>query len=288
VNAQAAPASWLEERLVSRLHVAAHADRWTLSPAAFGKWLDTSARRAFSDDRPDARELERYLTSLHLEDLALAAACAEGIDPAWDQFVRDYRPVLYRAADALDPSGGARELADALYGELFGLTEREGTRQSPFRYFHGRSSLATWLRAILSQRFVDRFRRDCRLVPLPEEEDRQPAAVAAELDSPKAATYIKVMQRVITAEVATLPPRDRLRLRLYYGQRLTLAQIGKALREHEATVSRHLARSRREVRRLVEARLRDEERMTGDEIEECFATVVRDAGPLDIGELLGS
>ena len=35
-----------------------------------------------------------------------------------------------------------------------------------------------------------------------------------------------------------LPARDRLRLACYYAQGLTLAQIGRTLREHEATTSK--------------------------------------------------
>jgi len=38
----------------------------------------------------------------HLEDLALACACASGHEGAWEHFVREYRPLLYRAADAID------------------------------------------------------------------------------------------------------------------------------------------------------------------------------------------
>ena len=55
------------------------------------------------------REVSRYLSSLHLEDLALACACALGDSAAWDHFVLEMRPGLYRAADALDRSGDARE-----------------------------------------------------------------------------------------------------------------------------------------------------------------------------------
>src|SRR4029079_14180055 len=100
---------------------------------------------------------------------ALARPWAEGTEPAWDRFVRDYRPVLYRAADALDPSGGARELADSLYGDLYGVQVRGSDRRSLFRYFQGRSSLATWLRAVLAQRYVDRLRAGRRLTPLPDD-----------------------------------------------------------------------------------------------------------------------
>ena len=73
---------------------------------------------------------------------------------AWDHFVTEFRPVLYRAADAIDRSGRAREVADALYGELYS--------KALFRYFHGRSSLATWLRSLVSQRYVDRIRETRR------------------------------------------------------------------------------------------------------------------------------
>ena len=110
------------------------------------------------------------LESLRLEDLALACACAEGNAAAWDHFVLEYRPVLYRSADAMDSSGGARELADSLYADLFGLPAEGDERRSLFRYFHGRSSLATWLRAVLAQRQVDRARAAAKTAPLPDED----------------------------------------------------------------------------------------------------------------------
>ena len=123
---------------------------------------------------PMRPQLERHFASLRLDELALACACAEGREAAWEHFVREYRPVLYRAASAIDASGGARDLADALYAELFGLTERDGARRSHFEYFHGRSSLATWLRAVLAQRSVDRARAARRLAPLPDEDAAAP------------------------------------------------------------------------------------------------------------------
>src|SRR5206468_3028178 len=107
--------------------------------------------------------------SRYADDLVLASACAAGDDVAWERFIREYRPVLYRAADALDSTGRAREIADALYADLYGLKERGGERQSLFRYYHGRSSLATWLRAVLAQRYVDRVRADRRVEPLPDD-----------------------------------------------------------------------------------------------------------------------
>ena len=131
-----------------------------------------------------APDVERYLTSLHLEDLALACACADGHEPAWEHFVRVHRPVLYRAADAMNPGGGTREIADALYGDLYGMKEKDGERQSLFRYFHGRSSLATWLRAVLSQRYIDSIRSNRRTESI-DDEVHQDYAVASPAPDPR-------------------------------------------------------------------------------------------------------
>jgi RNA polymerase sigma-70 factor (ECF subfamily) len=253
----------------------------------FALALESSAARAFTGELPRGDQVERYLASLHLEDLALACACAEGHEGAWEHFVREHRPVLYRAADAIDRTGGARDLADALYAELFGLTERGGERLSLFRYFHGRSSLATWLRAVLAQRHVDRVRGARRLDPLPADGDVDAIPAKGESRHPERARYLALMRRAVSAAVTRLAPRDRLRLACYYAQGLTLAQIGRALGEHEATSSRHLARTRRAIREDVERQLRQDELMSEDEVAECFSSVVEDAGPLDLADMLG-
>lgn len=268
---------------LERLYRRAEANRWSTPRHAFADALERSARRAFQSE-PSSRDVERHAEGLHLQDLALACACAAGVEPAWEHFVREFRPVLYRAADALDPTGGARELADSLYGELFGLLEREGRRRSHFDYFHGRSSLATWLRAVLTQRHIDRLRGRRRLEPLPEEDGPGAPHSTDQASDPRRQRYLAVMRRAVATAVAALPARDRIRLNCYYAESLTLAQIGRTLGEHEATVSRHLTRSRRAVRDTVAQCLRAEEGMGHDEIQACFSSVVEDAGPLNLSD----
>ena len=56
------------------------------------------------------------------------------------------------------------------------------------------------------------------------------------------------MREVLGSVIAALEPRDRLRLGCYYAQEMTLAQIGRLIGEHEASVSRHLARIRRAMK----------------------------------------
>jgi hypothetical protein len=237
----------IDQRLVERLYRQAKGERWRTPMSRFAQALDASAERALAGRTQDSRALERYLASLHLEDLALACACAEGDDGAWEHFVLEQRPLLYRAADVLDPSGGARDLADALYADLFGLENRGGERRSLFRYFHGRSGLTTSR-------------------PIEPDRDR----------------YLGLIRKALERSVAGLAPRDRLRLSCYYAQELTLAQTGRMLGEHEATSSRQLARTRAAIRDAVDRRLRAEDGLGDAEVALCFEYVTEDAGALDL------
>ena len=276
----------IDERLGERIYRQAKGERWRVRKDRFAHALQSSAERMFAGRRPGSQELERYLGSLHLEDLALACACAAGDEEAWEHFMLEQRPLLYRAADVLDPGGGARDLADSLYAELFGLRSGEGERQSLFRYFHGRSSLTTWLRAVLAQRFVDRLRATRRLEPLPEEDSAFAFQAPARAIEPDRDRYLGLMTQALTRALAGLAARDRLRLACYYAQELTLAQTGKVLGEHEATVSRALARTRRTIRHAVERDLGDKAGLTGAEIARCFELITEDAGPLSVSEML--
>jgi RNA polymerase sigma-70 factor, ECF subfamily len=276
----------IDAKLVERLYREAHGERWRVSLSLFTAALESSAEHAHAGRRLESRELERYLGALHLEDLALACACAAGDEDAWEHFVFQQRPLLYRAADALDPGGSARDLADSLYAELFGLRDREGERQSLFRYFHGRSSLTTWLRAVLAQRYVDRLRTHRRLDALPDEESSAALQAPSRPIEPDRYRHLELMRRSLERAVASLPARDRLRLACYYAQELTLAETGRVLGEHEATSSRQLARTRRTIREDVERQLRIERGLSDAEIAQCFASVSEDAGPLDLRQML--
>lgn len=270
---------------LARAYDRARAEQWGLDAAAFGRVLEASLARAAADDGP-AFDAARCIDSLHLEELALAAGCAAGHERAWDHFVREYRPAIYRAAAAIDGEGG-RELADGLYADLFGVDSDGGERRSLFRYFSGRSKLATWLRAVLAQRHIDGLRARRRLTSLPED-DTLPAAAPVRSAAPEHARFARLIELVFTAAVAALGDRDRLRLSLYYVRDLTLAQIGRLLREHEGTVSRHLARTRRDLRASMEIRLRDEHGLDPRGIDDCFRAVLDDAGELDLARAIGA
>ena len=275
------PSRSISAALLDELYGRAKAARWTLAPERFAQALEASAAKAFAGAEPSASDLEHYLSSLRLEEFALACACAVGIDAAWNHFVLEYRPVLYRTAEAFDPAGG-RELADSLYGDLYGLRTDANERGSLFRYYHGRSSLVTWLRAVLAQRRVNRARAERRMAPMPEQEPLAPQTPPADPDQKR---FRSLIQTTFGKVVAQLESKDRLRLRYYYAQELTLAETGKLLHEHEATVSRQLARTRKAIRLEVERHL-GAAGLNMEQIERCFECAAEEAGPLDLNDEL--
>jgi RNA polymerase sigma factor (sigma-70 family) len=279
----------IDRPLVARLYGRAAAARWGVTIDQFHAALEVSAAHAFPDGPPASPRLRDYLSSLHVEDLALAIACAAGRDDAWDHFIREHRPGLYRAAEVIDRTGGGRELADSLYADLFGLRERDGVRQSLFRYFHGRSALGTWVRAILAQRHVDRVRIGRRLEPLPEEDAPDALSSPAVATVPDPARPIRTSLVIAALKDATgqLDTRDRLRLGGYYVQRMTLAAIGRLMGEHEGSVSRHLTRIRGIVRDRVETTLRGRG-LDEAAIDEAIRVVIEDPGTMDVAEVVGA
>ena len=150
----------VSETILDSLYVESRAAQWGLTLAQFAAALERSLRKRFAEIPPASRDhLVEYLQTLYLQDLALATACLEGSESAWEYFVREYRSPLRAAAGAITKGSragaNAQELADSLFAELFGLVDGKRGERSLFRYFHGRSSLKTWLRAILAQRHVD-------------------------------------------------------------------------------------------------------------------------------------
>lgn len=300
-NSSPDPASLLLEiqaRLDS-LYAESQAREWSLSPEGFRAALERSVRRRFDGCQPSREELAGYLETLHVADLVLASACMEGSETAWEFFVRTYRPYLRSSACAITRNSTAgMELADSLFAELFGLTDGKHGESSLFRYFHGRSSLKTWLRTVLAQRHVDQLRRTRRWEPLEREDGIEKPLLkenrpATPLD-PYRGLYLRRFLYALTVCLAALENEDRQRLELYYAREKTLAEIGRILGEHESSVSRNLDRARKELRRSVEANLRTGispgqespsfEPMSDAEIAACFQYASEDA-PIDFRQL---
>ena len=68
---------------------------------------------------------------------------------------------------AREPSA-AQDMSDSLYGDLYGLTSSDSIRASKLISYTGRGSLEGWLRTVLAQEFINRYRKNKRLVSLDE------------------------------------------------------------------------------------------------------------------------
>lgn len=280
------------EQLVVSLYSQSASARWGLSQSQFTSSLERSVRKRFPEGAPSPARLEEYLLTLHLEDLALTTACIEGAEAAWEYFVEEYRGYLRAAAGAITKASryGAnpQELADSLFSDLFGLMDGKRGERSLFRYFHGRSSLRTWLRTVLAQRHVDYIRSRRRIESLDAEDGEKPVLPAERVDQPlrdpHRAHYLSCFSSALAHCLKLLQPGDRERLELYYVRQMKLVEIGRQLGEHESSVSRNLERIRQELRGLAEQHLRDAFSLSDAEIQQCFVYAAEDV-PIDFRQL---
>src|SRR3984957_9458425 len=282
--------------------VLAGIERWGVSRERFTEELARCGEAKFPGKQPTMEELKPYLGSLRLDDLGLACACADGVAEAWEHFVGMYRAYLRACAGAMLKRSAsapeAQELADSLFAELYGLSADK--RGSLLRYFHGRSSLKTWLRAVLAQRHVDRIRAGRKFEELGDENRADGgklggSAAVSQIADPHRATYLLKFTNALQTALENLDARDVELLRMYYAEQKKLAEIGRGLGEHESSVSRHLEKVRQDVRRTVEDILRGgSEAVNGDgrsggmsdaEIALCFEYGAEDA-PIDLDKLL--
>ena len=269
------------------LYARSGASAWDVSIETFSVRLNVCVTKRFQGAAASERDVDAFVRSLHLEDLALACACAAGHERAWEHFVRELRPSLYAAARRMTTPDRARELADSLFAELFGLETRGGQRRSLLDYYHGRARLSTWLRTVMAQRQVDAIRTSARLVPLDDADHVAGEAEAQPFPNPRRKESVELAQRALDSAVAALEPRDRLRLRLYYAEGLKLAQIGRLLNEHEATASRKLERVRREIRERIERTLQHECGLRPDAVAECLEEAAG-APEMDLSRVLAA
>lgn len=215
----------------------------------------------------------------YLADLVLARACARGNEAAWERFVELYREMLYRAARVIaqDDSTG-RELADSLYASLFGLrTGKDGQRISKLESYLGRGSLEGWLRIVLAQEYVNRFRAARRFVGFTD-------TIACRQDTGNAVPQNAKLADATDTVLAALSSEERFLLSAYYLDGRTLAELGRMLSVHESTVSRRLEKIAAALRKKIVRKL-CESGIERRDAEEMLAVDVRDLN-LDIRERL--
>jgi len=238
--------------LLAELHSKAGCDKIGLTRESFAAMLRDVGTKC-SPSGSEA-ELRGFFLSLRVDELALARACAAGNEAAWEAFLTRFREKLYLSALRITrEDSSAHELADNLYADLYGTTTRDGQRVSKLASYTGRGSLEGWLRTVLAQEYVNRYRRTKRLVSLDEESEE-----GVQFRAPDPDTGIAVDNRLsdaTDAALAQLPAEDRLILSAYYLDGRTLAEIARMLGVHESTISRKLDKLAKSLRKQILAAL---------------------------------
>lgn len=261
------------EPLAPELYAKSGAARFGLLPEEFTGILGQIAAK-YLTDAADEAALHALLNSLHIEELALARACAAGNDEAWQALLTRYQEILSRAALGITrEESKASELTGSLYADLYGTQLRDGVRVSKLSSYNGRGSLAGWLRTILAQQYVNQFRAGRKLVSLQEgTEDGQQFSAP----DPEPAQVVDSRLAAATgAALDAMPPEDRTMIASYYIDGLTLARVAKLLGVHESTISRRLVQVVRGLRRDILERL-EGSGMSPRQAQEALEVDVRD------------
>jgi RNA polymerase sigma-70 factor, ECF subfamily len=246
-----------------------------LTREQFGAILNEVAAKYLPADA-SPRDTSAFFAGLRVEELALARACAAGQERAWEIFMARYREKLYDIAGYIaKESSAARELADSLYADLYGTTTRDGQRISKLASYTGRGSLEGWLRTVMAQEFVNRFRRQRRLVSL-DEESEEGAQFAAK--DPAPAVVVDPRVEAATDEaLSRLAAEECFILASYYLDGRTLAEIARTLAVHESTISRKVDKLAKSLRKQIITAL-ERKGMSRRQAEEALEVDVRDLG----------
>jgi RNA polymerase sigma-70 factor (ECF subfamily) len=216
----------------------------------------------------------RLLESLHVEELVLARACAAGNERAWEVFLTRYRSTLFESAYKIAPTESmGRELADSLYAELYGVDAKGQQRTSKLMYYQGRGSLQGWLRVVVAQEYINRYRSARRETSLDEAVEE-----GAQFEAPQSDVAVADprVEAAAEAELAGLDANERFLLAAYFLDHRTLAEIAKLQGVHESTISRKLERITVAVRKRIRKRMMDAG-MSARQADEAMAEVdVRD------------
>jgi RNA polymerase sigma-70 factor (ECF subfamily) len=248
-----APVQSAVSDLLAELYAKGGCDKIGLARESFSSILCAVATKYLppAANHADART---FLLTLRVEELALAQSCAVGNNSAWEIFLTRYREKLYQSALRIArEDSSARDLADSLYAELYGTTTRDGERISKLASFTGRGSLEGWLRTVLAQEFVNRYRRTRRLVSL-DEESEDGAQFAAPQPEPLPSADSR-LESATDAALVSLPSEDRMVLAAYYLDGRTLAEIARILGVHESTISRKVDKLAKSLRKKILAHM---------------------------------
>ena len=215
-----------------------------------------------------------FVDSLHTCDLYLAAACAYHSSAAWSRFMRLYLKFLNDRALSVSPSSdAAQELAGSVLADMY-LPDRSG--RSRIASYHGRSSLATWLRVIVCNRAINQ--RESKYNTLERIESIPELAATSGVHNVeavlRASRYEEMIRESLRSGCERLTDRERLLLLLRYDEELQVTQIARLLGVNPSTVTRQLERVQGKLRESVVSMLASKYHLRQEAIQECLTDLL--------------
>ena len=237
---------------------------------AFHQCVRRVAQRHFGTQPFDETSLRDFIGSLHTNDLFLAVACARGSDEGWLRFFELYRKYLNDLCRHLMSRGADYlELSANVSADLY-LLDKSGNRR--IASYDGRSSLATWLRVVASNRIInDRSRKASRvgnLDVIPEPADPTAlSAVEAQLGRNR---YRSAILSCFQRATNQLSPHERLVILLRFDCSVQLGEIAKIFDVHQSTITRQIDKVTARLRADVSQLLSSEYGLSRSAIDECL------------------
>ena len=192
-----------------------------------------------------------------MTDLELAKACCRGDDEAWREFRERYFTFIRDFARRFIHERAATDVADQVIADLW--------QRSRLAHYDGRSTLKTWLGAVVAHAAINAGKVERRTTTLSA---RTWAPVAEGASAAEDVESGRAFAALVERAIGELTPDNKLLLLLYYEQGLTLDQMANVLGGSKATLSRRLSGLRSALRDAIDANARRELRVDAEVLRE--------------------
>jgi RNA polymerase sigma-70 factor, ECF subfamily len=209
---------------------------------------------------------ERELAALHVEDMYLAWALAQGDKAAFARFERDFLALLTSQLKGAAAEGG--ELEQLVRTRLFVATDGQSAR---ITQYSGRGPFGGWLRMVATRCLLD-LQRTRKGQQAPRELDSPGVATDPELDYLKL-RYAADFKIVLEAALSKLDARQVTLLKLSFIEQLAPSAIGVMYGVSSRTVQRWLVDLRDTVRSSTRDGLRARLTLSPSELDSLLGLV---------------
>ena len=179
-----------------------------------------------------------------ISDTELVGRAQVGDAHAFAELYRRHQPRLYRAALAI-----VRSTADAE-----DVTQRTWLRAyRNIQHFHGRSSVTTWLGAIVRNAAIDHRRAAHRRLEQEAVQGLEIGEFVSALPSPEDLVLLNERRSHVARSIETLPPRLRTALRLWCSGMYSYDEMAQVARTPIGTMKARVWEARHEITRVCQS-----------------------------------